>query len=395
MSVRLQFIQELSVRGSERRAQIRRAACDARDRLSRVVDTTDADVRAAVRRYGFRVVAIEGAARRRFHVFISTLIPVLLLLDAAPFMLLAPAAQPVLGRLAIQSFGFSDAFAMSLLFAVSYLVCAWPALVPPPLKSRYRYLAFPAVTWICISSLASAIMAGLAYPTNPALGISFAAVSLLVPASFLLASCAGWYLMRSERASPDSLALLLRNLIDTWHDLQNARRWAKPQLRQRTTKRLQDAELVSQNLWKLFNPQNSEQRRWAKERGEEIARSIRRVHREMIFSASDTRPRLADEISRICFCLVTFDLRDIGSESAPESVTRLTAGTLFLGSVVIVAPLAAVLLVKLAGVPIKNEDYISFAALLWLLLGVVVVSGPLLGNQLPVLGSFMRIIGGK
>jgi hypothetical protein len=205
-SVRLR----LSGARTQRRAQIRRAACDASGKLSSVVNMTDHDVRAAVRRYGFRVVAIEGAARRRFHVFGSTLIPVLLLANAAPFMLLTPAAQPVLGRLAIQSFGFSDAFAMSLLFAVSYLVCAWPALVPPPLKSRYRYLAFPAVIWICISSLASAIMAGLAYPTNPALGVSFAAVSLLVPASFLLASCAGWYLMRSERASPDSLALLLR-----------------------------------------------------------------------------------------------------------------------------------------------------------------------------------------
>lgn len=380
---------------TQRRAQVRRAACDASAKLSRVVETTDADVRAAVRRYGFRVVAIEGATRRRFHVFVSTLVPVLLLANAAPFMLLSSRAKPLLARFSIPSFGLNDAVVMSLVFAAAYLACMWPALVPAHLKSKYRYLGFPVVVWISLSSLASATLGGLVYPTNAPLGISFAAVSLLVPVSFLLASCAGWYLIRSERASPDSLALLLRDLVATWHDLQNARHWAKPPLRQRAARRLHDAELVSQNLWKLLNPQNNEQRRWAKERGAEIAGSIRRVQREMIWSAADTRARLADEIGRICYCLVTFDLRDIGTESAPESGTPLTAGALFLGSIVIVAPLAAVLLVKLAGIPIRHEDYLSFAALLWLLLGVVVVAGPVLENRLPVLGTFMRIIGGK
>ena len=370
-------------------------ACNASERLSKVVEPNDQDVKAEVAQYGYRVVEIEAESRR-----ISLLLNGFLALLVAgvcglPFLLLAPPGKGVAQSLALSAMTPRDLLVIYGVVTVSGLIGLSPYFFAS--SSRPSRSGFPVFSRF--TALGCAAAGVMLRHTHPLLAIGLVQACIGLTAGLLLRASFGSLIRRLRRDQearfPD--VLLLRELAGVWHDLHAPGAWLSIDARAGYAARLQYLEkLVSANFWRVLAPGDRRRREWARERAHVIARLLRELDGKVAWPASGTREQVADEIQRICRCVVEAKLMDLHTSAPPESRERLPVATMMAHGLVAVLPLAGLVVCKRAAIslPEKVEPYVSLGAYLWavaVLLGIF----PVVEKHLPVVRAAVQFFKGK
>lgn len=375
---------------ASRTADVERLASEASALLSEVVTSDLPSVRTAVEQYGYDVVEVEEAKRRFLRTRAGVILAILAMAHVVPLMLLSEVSAPVLSRFAMDSYGSSDAILILQVFWGALLGCMGLGLLLwCTQRPLLRALAF---TWLGLASLASAA-AGIVLVDVPA-PISVGLIEASIALAALLILGAARPMARLEAQFPH--ILLLRDLTSVWHDLQDPSGWLDFTRRGESARRIKALEgLANRDFWRILAPGDAASKKWARERGQEIARVLRGLAEGVTWPGGGDREHVTREIGRMCSCIVEAKLKDITTESSTPRPAVLPVRAVFAHVFLTTIPLASLVVLKLAGISIKFEPYVAFIAITWLFLGLLVAVDPLIERRLPTIRTIFHLVGSK
>lgn len=370
-------------------------AASASSKLNEVVNTNTEAASTAVAQYGSMVVEVEAERRRISRALIGTLALLFLVVYSLPLVILAPAVAAA-PYLAIPSADFDDFLKMFAVTSTSCLVGLYPFLLSS--RSQRSRLRFPVFT--LFTTLASAMAGVMLWDTHRVIAFGLVEASIAMTVGLLLRANLGSLGKRFnadlEARFPD--IILLRELTAVWHDLQNPTSWLNMDKRAAFGVRLQQLEkLVSRNFWRILAPSSGHRKVWAMERGEEIAKRLRDLDKKVSWPGDGARLDVADEIRRICSCIVEAKLADLNTDVGVEPLQPLPGKAMLSHGFLAVLPIAGLMVCKRAGIPLpeKIEPWVALGAYLWAILVLVGVFQPHVEKHLPNLRAALQLFKGK